>query len=291
MTALRRRLCALPSLLLLLTVALPAQAAHTLWAVKHGAHTLYLLGSVHVLPQDAQLPDVALQAYRRADTVVLEVDAGELTPETLAPQMMGSALLPEGQSLQQVIGAPLYQRVQKAVAPLGVGAEFLDSFQPWFAATMLEMLALTKSGYDPNAGVDLQIAMLAKQDNKPVIGLETLQEQLGFLAGMDSTAQREYLASTLNELDGLHDEVEALVRAWRAGDIATLEAELRRSQRESPQLMTRLTTERNRRWLPRIVTWLGEERDYLVCVGALHLVGEQGVVNLLRKKGYEVVQQ
>ena len=264
---------------------------HALWAVSGRHNTVYLLGSVHVLrPEDSALPDVMQRAYARARKLVMEVDPGEARGiASLADLNLDATLLPPGESLQAVLGADLYARFSTRVRQLGLDPEFLDRFQPWFAALTLEQLDLTRSGYDASAGVDLQLAARAQADHKPIVGLETLEQQLGFFAALTPAAQRSFLEQTLDESGD--EETEAIVRAWERGDAAGLAVLARRSAADAPELFRLLTAERNRRWLPRITALLGEDEDCLVVVGALHLVGSDGLVALLERRGYRVVQQ
>ena len=126
----------------------------------------------------------------------------------------------------------------------------------------------------------------ARQDFR----LETVEEQLGFFAKLPTEQQRQFLRATLKDLDTEGSDAAVMVRAWQRGDSAELERLLRKESGDTPELFRMLTTDRNRRWLPRIVALLSESQDYLVIVGALHLVGSDGLIELLRRQGYSVVQ-
>jgi uncharacterized protein YbaP (TraB family) len=281
-----------------LALLLPAWAAadgghHTLWAV-HGRHnTVYLLGSVHVLkPEDSALPPEAQAAYQHAQTLVLEVavDRG-FDPDALRAAMLAQGTLPAGQSLREAVGAALYAQLGERSRTLGVDAVWLDRLRPWLVALLLQQAELAHAGYAAEAGVDLQLASQAQADHKTVLGLETLEEQFGLFAQLTDAQQRAFLAQTLTELDDLATEAGGIVDAWRAGDTRGLEAALRKSRAESPELFRVLTTDRNRRWLPRILELLQRDQDCLVIVGALHLVGREGLVALLEQRGFHPVQQ
>jgi uncharacterized protein len=99
------------------------------------------------------------------------------------------------------------------------------------------------------------------------------------------------LLQSLEEADDAEREVDEMIAAWRAGDVAGLEKFLGKGMKEYPELYRPLTVDRNRRWLARLETMLNEQRDYLVIVGALHLVGKDGVLDLLEKKGYKIEQK
>jgi uncharacterized protein YbaP (TraB family) len=285
-------------LLLLATFGAPTRAAdhptasphHSFWAVQGRYNTVYLLGSVHMLkPIDSALPEEALQAYQHAKALVMEVDLSQVNAESLGTGLE-LAMLPAGQTLPMVLGAELYARFKTQAQHLGLDAQIMDGYQPWFAALVLQQAELSQSGFDTGAGVDEQFAARAEADQKPIIGLETLQEQLGYFAQLSLDEQRDYLRTSLEDSANDERETGEVVRAWQSGDTAELERLLREGSKDSPALYSELTTGRNHKWLPRIDQMLAEHEDYLIVVGALHLVGRDGLVELLRAQGYAVVQ-
>jgi hypothetical protein len=167
----------------------------------------------------------------------------------------------------------------------------MDRFQPWFAALVLEQTALGQSGLEAGSGVDEQFAQRAQADGKPIVALETVDEQLGFFAHLSVEQQRQYLRSTLKDLDTEGADAALMVSAWQRGDSDSLERLMRKESANNPELFRMLTTDRNRKWLPKIVAMLAEDQEYLVVVGALHLVGNDGLVALLRRQGFTVEQR
>ncbi len=267
-------------------------AHHILWQVKGKHNTVYLLGSVHMLKAaDSALPSEAMHAYAASKILVMELDLNGAGTESLLDSSGELETLPEGQTLAEAAGPQLYAKLIARTQPLGLGPEVLEHFQPWFAALMLQQLELAQSGFDSAAGVDEQFAALAQADQKPIIGLETIDEQLGFFAHLSLEQQREFLRSTLEDSASVQSETDAVVRAWQHGDTAKLEQLLREGTNESPELYRLLTTERNRRWLPKITQLLSADDNYLVIVGALHLIGHDGVIELLQRQGYTAVQE
>jgi len=265
---------------------------HTFWSVKGGHNTVYLLGSVHVLkPDDRELPPEALRAYAGAKAVVMEIDLNEATPESLLASGLGDEVLPEGQTLSAVLGPEAHAKLEARVKPLGLDMEFLEHFQPWFAAVTVVQLELSRLGFEGGSGVDAQFAARAKADHKPIIALETLHEQLGMFSHLSMDQQRRFLLYSLDDLDDSVAEMPAIVAAWRGGDTKTLERLLTEGFDQFPDLFRILTTERNRRWVATLDGLLHEDQDYLVVVGALHLVGRDGVVELLQRRGYKTEQR
>jgi uncharacterized protein YbaP (TraB family) len=266
-------------------------AHHALWVVKGAHNTVYLLGSVHVLrPSDSDLPPEALHAYAEARALVMEIDLNGADTGAMLANDASLETLPEGQTLAGVLGPDVYARFGAHARALGLDPDTFSSFQPWFAALAMQQAELSQQGFEPGAGVDEQFAQRAASDHKPIIGLETIDEQLGIFAKLSAEQQRRFLLYTLDDADETVHSAEAVVSAWRSGDIHALETLLLDSSQEYPELFRMLTTDRNRRWLPTVTGLLQESQDYLVIVGALHLVGHDGLVQLLQQAGYQVVQ-
>jgi uncharacterized protein YbaP (TraB family) len=282
------------ALFLLVGAVAHARAAsdhHALWVVKGRSNTVYLVGSVHMLrPGESTLPQGMLLAYERSKTLVMELDLNDISADEVLGSSLELAMLPEGQSLSDLVGADLYADLATHAKALGLEPEAMERFQPWFAALVMEQMALGKSGFEAGAGVDEQFAQRARADGKPIIALETVEEQLGFFAQLSEAQQRQYLRATLKDLDTEASDATVMVNAWQRGDSAELETLLRKEASDNPVLFRALTVDRNHRWLPKIAALLTEDQDYLVVVGALHLVGSDGLVTLLRNQGFKVEQ-
>jgi uncharacterized protein len=269
-----------------------AASRHCLWEVRGQHNTIYLLGSVHMLRiADSALPPPILAAYSRSGSLMMELDLNDAGAEALLGNELEQTLLPEGESLSSALGPELYRAFEARAVPLGLEPAVTERLQPWFAALMLQQMSLAQSGFDANAGIDMQLAQRAQADHKPVIALETITEQLGYFSNLSLEQQRQFLRSTLKGLDTERSDMASLVGAWQNGDTGELERLMRKDAQDSPELFRELTTERNRRWLPKITALLDDSHDYLVIVGAMHLIGDDGIVELLRRQGRAVVQQ
>jgi uncharacterized protein YbaP (TraB family) len=273
-----------------LPAAEPAAGWHTFWSVKgRQGNTLWLLGSIHLLrPEDATPPQPVLQAYRTSKQLVLELDidgAGNMGPPDAR-----LLRLPERRALRDVLGTSLHDRFVAAASEQGLPASLFDSMQPWFAAITYEQAVYAQLGFNASQGVDQQFARRAAADGKPVLGLETINEQLGYFAALPMKDQVDLLRETLDESAGIQEELGGIIDAWRRGDIGRLEALLTRGLGQSPELMQRLTRDRNRKWMASLTPLLEGRQDVLVIVGALHLVGPDGLPSLLRKAGWQPVQ-
>jgi hypothetical protein len=286
------------TLLCLAALAAPgtglARDKNVLWSVQGRHNTVYLLGSVHVLrPQDGGLPPAAERAYEDAEQLVMEIDLDEpreTDPMTLLAEMQRLAVLPAGESLQSVLG-PEYDDVNARARAAGLELGLVDQFAPWFVATTILQLELAKRGFSPEFGIEQILAKRAADDDKPIRGLETSAEQFALIAGMPLPLQKRFLLMTLEETDQIDAQVGELVQAWRKGDVARLAELLSGEFEEFPDLYRRLTLDRNRAWIGPLVDLLDDRDDYLVVVGALHLVGDDSVIELLEERGFEAVQQ
>jgi hypothetical protein len=200
------------------------------------------------------------------------------------------AMQPADQSLQQQLGPDTYGQFVTKLRPLSVDPALLDRFRPWFAAITLVQVQMMKLGFDPAAGVEMRLTRRATEDHKPIRGLETMREQLEIMARLPEKQQREFLLYSVDDAERMSSELDALLTAWRRGDAAGMAKLLQEGFDEYPDLYRPLTVERNRKWIPQIERLLEDKDDYLVVVGALHLVGTDSVIDLLERKGYKVKQ-
>jgi len=277
----------------LLLLAIGAQGANargdtSVWSMKGARNTVYLAGSVHALPKDhAQFPEQLERAYKAADVIVLEVDLDDMNPLDAIKFISSNGTLPANQSLADVVGAEPYARVSKLAASLDVPEIVISKLEPWSAALILTQYALTKTGFDPALGIDMQITERARADGKSVEGLETVIDQLSVFDARSFEEQTRFLLDSADDVPKLGDDLEDLIDAWRSGNLRALEKAFVEERAKSPELYDALLGARNRKWLPKIEALLQEDRDYLVVVGALHYVGKEGLLALLAADGHK----
>lgn len=278
-------------------VPLPAPAVPLLWKITGGQGSLYLLGSFHFLkPDDYPLSADVEQAFAAADEVVFELSPEELQSPTLAMQMMQAGLRTSGGRLDDDLGpgesarlADWTRRNADTLQATGMGTTALQMFEPWFASLLVTTTELGRYGLQASHGLDVHLAARAREAGKPTAGLETASEQIGFLDGMDTAQQVQMLVEALDQAEAGPAAIEALHATWRAGDADTLWTGMAGDMRtRAPGLYARINTMRNDAWLPRLEQMLQQGGEILVVVGALHLLGEDGVVEKLAAKGYVV---
>jgi uncharacterized protein len=265
---------------------------HSLWEL-HGKHnTVYLLGSIHVLrPSDYPLAPVVLDAYRNAKSLVMEVNLGEIDSAEVQSELLASAMLTDGKTLQAIMGPGRYPRAQSLAHDVGFDLSTFDQFAPWFAAEAISQVQLTQLGFDPQSGVEMYFTQRARTDGKAVAGLETLHEQIALFQSMPMDTQAEYLMSSLEQARDMPKEADDMVHAWQRGDTAWLESELKSDLGRDPAVYQSLLVARNRKWISRIEALLDDDKNYLVIVGTGHLVGRDSVIELLKKDGVAATQR
>lgn len=284
---------ALALLWLLPSLALADSAGHpvTMWMAEGAANRVYLLGSVHLLrAQDHPLPQVIDDVYDDAETLYMELDMDDLDPLLMQATINRLGMLDEGTSLQDVMGVELYAEAKARAAELDLPLEMLERTEPWLAAITVEQLALSRIGFNPSYGVEMHLLRKATSDGKEILGFESVEQQLAYLDGLSLDAQRDLLMQTLAESAAIQDLMDDLILAWRSGDIDYLERTLLEDVSGYPELYDTIVASRNRLWVDTIDALLEQREDYLVVVGALHLVGEDGVPQLLEQRGVRITQ-
>jgi uncharacterized protein YbaP (TraB family) len=267
---------------------LDAQAQSPVWAL-HGAHnTVYLAGSVHLLKkEDVSLPPAIEHAYASAKALVMEVDIDELDSPAAQALVLQKGMFADGSTLRDSLGKARYDRVAAEAARLGLPIEGLQQFEPWAVALTLTQLEYIQLGFDPDEGVERQLGRRAHADGKQIQGLETIEQQINILASLSKDDQAAFLEQTVMDMHDADRDTQDILAAWRSGNSAKLAALMSEDFQSYPNLYHALVTDRNRRWLPQIESLLKARQNYLVIVGALHLVGEGGLLQLVRAEGFE----
>jgi len=275
--------------LTLLAAALPAALAAAdpaAWRVqgKSGGE-LTLLGSMHVLrPSDYPLPPTVNALIDGADNIVMEIDLDDVdgAQQQLIVQ---KAMLPQGKVLADVIDADAYRLVTQHMSALGVDVKALEHFEPWFLALTVLDIGMRKLGFQPDRGVEQYVLARARGAGKEIVGLETLEFQIGLFDALPPEQQQAMLEQTLDEIDEGAEVLSKMVAAWRAGELESLSSELLEDFGDFPGLYEKLVTDRNNAWVPKLERLLTDGQHHLVVVGALHLVGPDNVIELLEERG------
>lgn len=267
----------------------PARAANdadpALWVVKDKDTTVYLFGTIHVLKPGLTWFDEAVKtAFDRSNEIKLELVMPDQAAMTKL--VMATGVAPAGAPpLTEQLPADKRPAFTKAVVDMGLPANALDRFRPWLAATQLSIAPLSKMGYDSANGPEAVITAAAKQAGKPLTGLETAEQQLGFFGSLSQPAQLHFLESTVDELPKLDETMATMVKEWADGDPDALAREMNDNLKDSPEVAKVLLTDRNVRWAQWIKGRMAQPGTVFIAVGAGHLAGPDSVQAQLAKLG------
>lgn len=273
-------------------LAEPRQAAPAFWKVEGKHNTLWLLGSVHVLTKDHYpMAEKVETAFAESPVLIVEADVLNTDPVAMQQALMRTGSLPAGQNLQSFLGAAKFERASELATKQGYNLALMQSMRPWLVSMMIAMNEFAKLGYTPDQGVDIYFLSRAG-DEKSVVSLETVEQQLQIFADMQPQVEKDQLLHTLEQLGAFETYLKNMMTAWESGNLGALESVLIEEFAEYPDLYQALVVKRNQNWVQTLKPILeNSKQDHFMTVGALHLVGEHSLIDMLRKQGYEVTQQ
>lgn len=266
-----------------------AAAESSVWKAQKDNAVIYLGGTCHLLREtDYPLPPEFDTAYKASEIVVFETDVGKIQEPATQQKLLLKAMYADGSTIEQHLSAKAYGELSAYCEANGIPLAAFSRLKPAMLLTTLTVMELMQLGVSQR-GVDQFYYDLANKDGKTVAGLETVDEQINFLVSMADGIEDDFVTYSLKDMKSLKAQFEVLVTAWRRGDAEKLAelmvAELKTRQ---PQLYRKLITERNRNWLPMIDAYQKTPRTEFILVGVAHLVGPDGLIATLKKKGYRV---
>jgi len=263
-----------------------------LWKVQSKTNTIYVLGSIHYLKKEMYPLDKKIEkAFEQSEILVVEADVANIRKEDIQ-KLMENAFYTENDTLQKHLSAETYGLVKKKLEELGASLEVANSYKPWFLGLNLVSLEALKLGFDPNYGVDRYFLEKAAE-RKKILELESLEYQFKLFSALSGKDQESFLLYIVKDIKVLEQELDKLVKAWTTGDEKGIESIMTRSIKEDKRLIPiyeKLVVERNRKMVSKIEEYLKEKETFFVIVGAGHLVGNQGIINLLKGKGFLLEQ-
>jgi uncharacterized protein len=269
----------------------PAATRHSLWKVEDQNRTLYLLGSIHALkPEHYPLARPIETAFSNSQIVVFEADIEQMNSMNTQLKLLEKSQLPEGETLKDHLSPDLYASFSKHVKEAGMSMMMFMRLKPAMAALMLEVYEMLEFGLKPEYGLDKYFFGRAQETGKQTEALETVDFQISLVTDISKEEGELLVKTTLAEIDNTKKLYAEMLTAWETGNAPGLEKLLNESMHEAPMLFKRLVTDRNQRWIPKLEEWLRGGKTTIAIVGAGHLVGGEGVVELLRKKGFKVTQ-
>ncbi len=265
---------------------------NTLWEIKTETNNVYLMGSIHLLTKDTYpLPAELEKAYRNSEIIAFETDIEAVNSPQIQEKILLLGSLPPDSSLKKVVSDRTYELFKERLSLSGVDITVFERFKPWMCALTLSVMELQRLGFYPQYGLDNYFFGKGKKDSKKIISLEPVEYQIDLLAGLNDFEQDSLLNKTLQEIDLTEKLFKEMLLAWKSGNDTKLGALIKKSFEGYPDLYKIFITDRNGRWLPRIEELLSKDQNVLIVVGAGHLAGDNSVIDLLRKKGYQVTQK
>jgi uncharacterized protein YbaP (TraB family) len=268
-----------------------------LWEVRKGKQIAYLFGTVHVgRPEFYPLPPSRLKQLQRADAIVLEADVSDGARAIAATQKY--AVYPQNEpGLEKRLTPELRQRVESVLARNQLDAAPMMRMKPWMLGSVLALFEAAQAGYVPALSVEAYLMRLAKTDGKPILEFEGIEQQFELFEKAPWATQIAFLEEALKAVEtrAARRELNRIVQAWETADRAALERVLA-EMRAQTSLGSRFTIDtillgRHPQMVRKIEAMMADGKTYVFAVGALHLVGPQGLVELLRARGYNVTEQ
>jgi hypothetical protein len=277
--------------LILIFTAAGVKAETSVWVVKSSQSTVYLAGSCHVLrASDHPLPAEFFSAYQDSRKIIFEAPLGDMEKPEYLEKLMLAATYSDGTTLKQHLSSSAYSKAETFCRERNYPIEQYQSFRPWMLAMTLTMSEMSRIGAESNNGVDYFFNEKAQNDRKMLGSLETVDQQIGFLTMMDAYMSNEQITETIDELRQIKTKGPEILNAWKNGDEAKIEALNLKELKNYPKLYQALIVDRNKKWISDIEGYLNSSVNTMVIVGVAHLVGDNSVVDLLRKRGYKVVK-
>ncbi len=263
-----------------------------LWRAQSNGGTVYILGSIHLLKKDIYpLSRTIENAFEKSAVLAVEADINDIGKLDIG-KLMARAFYPANDTLEKHVSGDTFNLVKEEAQRLGLPAEFVYNQKPWFLGLTLSSIELLKAGYGPDYGIDKYFLSRAA-GKKKVMELESLDYQIDLLSGLNDKEQETFLLYMLKDLRILGQEVDKLVEAWKSGAMESMDATIRKSFMQDggfSGVYEKLIYERNRSMALKIEGYLKTNRTYFVVVGAAHLLGDRGIIRLLKDRGYSIEQ-
>ncbi len=265
---------------------------HFLWKVQSKTNEVYVLGSIHYLRKDVYpLHEEIENAFERSDVLVVEVNVDDEKRMDLQ-KLTGTAFYLGNETFEDHVSPETCDLVKKELGELGIPLDLVQKQKPWLLAMTIASFEISKLGFDPNYGTDKYFLSKA-MGKKEILELESFDYQIALFSKLSEKEQELFLIYILKDIKVLERELNRLVQAWTLGDIKSVESIIKKSVKEDKRLTPiyeKLIYERNRNMASKIEDYLKTKETYFVIVGAGHLVGSKGIIEILKRKGFTIEQ-
>jgi len=277
--------------LCLLLFSVDSLAQSSVWLATKNGNTVYLGGTIHMLrADDYPLPPEFETAYAEADSLYFEIDIDQMNDPVAQLGMLQRLMYTDGRTLQTVLNNEAYSTLTDYVAKFSMPMLMLQNMKPGMLMSTLELLEFQTRGFTPD-GVDMHFHQRAKADGKTIEAFETVDEQIGFIENMGEGEESEYVLLSLRDLEKIDDDIVSMASIWRNGEADDLvELFVEDMEETIPGVYQTLLLDRNNKWMPTIEAMFNDSDTEFILVGVAHLVGEDGLVQHLRNRGYQVNQ-
>lgn len=266
----------------------PEQATPAFWTVERNGKTLYLFGSIHLLPPQTKWMRAEIERAQAASQVFVFEAPLDPGGQAMLKFVEEGGRLARGQTLKTVLPAALHENMEKAAWEVQYPPKLLAPLRPWLAAVYLELYAYLRVGFSSYYGVDHVIEKEAKERGAEFAYFETVGEQLGYFARLDRKTEIAYLKATVRGVLEQPSLPHDLLNGWAQGKTDELSRLVDEGFKDVSVLRAQLLVARNRKWLPSLRRMIASDKTHFVTVGVGHLVGRDSLVAMLRAKGYKV---
>lgn len=275
---------------LILLLTLPTFGKSSVWIAQKGDSITYIGGTCHLLRlSDLPLPTEFSTAYQQAQTLVFETNIAQLNTTATRQKLIGKMMYPAGSTLDQNLSKESYKLLSEYCTANGIPLAQLNGLKPSMIILTITVIEFNKLGIT-SRGVDTLFFRQATGDKKQIRALESIDQQIDFITQLGSENPDAFIVQMIKELVQTKSEFTKVLDAWKTGNVNALYELLVVLKAEDPKIYKELLVDRNNAWLPKIDAYSHTPETEFVLVGAAHLVGPDGLLELLRRMGYKISQ-
>lgn len=262
----------------------------SVWKISKDDKSLYLGGSIHILrAEDYPLPASFDYAFNNSDRLVFETDIEQIATTETTQMIMGQSLLPDGSTITDILNDSVYEQLNTMCTSFGMPLNQLAKLKPAIIVTILTMAKMQQLGFS-SEGVDLYYFKQAKEAQKTIDFLESLEAQINLLTNMGIGYENEFVQYSLDDLNQVEQEIHMLVSEWKNGTSGEMEAMLVQMKESFPSVYKSMMADRNDDWIPKIEAFFKDDCTTFIIVGLAHMYGDDGLLQQLEGKGYHIEQ-
>lgn len=264
-----------------------------LWEIKSNTNISYILGSIHFLKEDMYPLNKKIEnAFEESDVLVVEANLSNDKIAEATLLIMQRGMFQGDRTLKKAILKKTYTLAEKKLKEYGMDISNLQKFKPWLLAMTITSFELMRLGLDPNFGIDKYFLDKALR-KKEILELEGAEFQVNLLDSFPAEQQDKFLFYTLKEASKSRKQIEGMIKAWSEGNAFEMEKILYESIQNLPELKNfyrKLIDDRNEKMVKKIESFLKTNKKFFIVVGAGHLIGKNGIIQLLRNRGVDLTQ-